>query len=366
MKVTQKSLNGFCVQVVKGRDHATKIPPLAPDMLHLALATAGVAEGTFSYQVTGYCHNLQATSMHAMRIAPGRGRNIRVHMKCGKSSNSTVTGLLHPPASVELLSLTKRLTEASLSLNSAQWKSLWPKKDEGPMDVPPTEHMVHHDQDVTTQPADGTPAPTASRPDPEEAQVVHTDVKAGLVNDEYSSLLIKIIQSHAGSNGVFRASDVKKMVYDHFPSKSQQGLLMGTLFKMAKAGWIQLVSLDSAPAWQVTESFLHGRGIGITISPLAAKPLGRKKGARKASKAKPVVAKRSSKPKATKVPKVAKPKPRVAGVGKGTKSKLPITRLKELKVEEQKLEKALAAVRSEIAKVSKSLTKEDLLKLLLG
>jgi hypothetical protein len=369
MKIGHKHENGFCLTVAKGKDHNTKVPPLASDMLHLALKEAGVLSGTFTYQVTGTCNELVSHARHKMVIAPGRGNNLRVHMKCGKANDSTVTGLLFIPSRgsnvTELGDFAKRMSTVASRFNDAQWAPLWSRHEAAKREESVTltvgespegagSEIMIPQQPVTKEPVIMAEKSTPVQADPSKVGDVSTPETP---DDQLATLLVKIMEV-AGENGVFVTTEVKEVIHSHYSERSRHGLVMGRIWKLQQFGWIRRVLTDTGDAWQVAEKFLRERGLPITITPLPEKPAATKPPSKAAKKA---AAKRKAVPAPAKKPSA---NPSRKGAHNGTLS--AVKRLKSLKEEKATLAGRLQEVDAEIASISESLSREDLLKLLLG
>lgn len=94
-------------------------------MLHEVLQRTGVEQGKWAYQVTGNCPHLTSHSRYVMNVAPAKDRALRVHMKCAKSRESTVTGLLRVPTVFPFQEFFLRFKTAAEQLNDEHWTSLW-------------------------------------------------------------------------------------------------------------------------------------------------------------------------------------------------------------------------------------------------
>lgn len=134
MKIHAKASNGFCVSITVGRDHGTRVPPLAANMLHEVLQRTGVEQGKWAYQVTGTCPHLTSHSRYVMSVAPAKDRALRVHMKCAKSRESTVTGLLRIPTTFPFQDFFLKFKVAAEQLNNEHWASLWQRATDEEMD----------------------------------------------------------------------------------------------------------------------------------------------------------------------------------------------------------------------------------------
>ena len=332
MKVTEKNDNGFSVILSKGMSHGTKIPPLACDMIHLALKEVGISEGNFGYQVTGVSPSLNGESIHLMRVESARGRVIRVHMKCGKSAECTVTGLLRFPQKYELQWLFDRMKTVAQALNETKWASLWPKGS--------ANEAVESTEAPPVVEVPQTPAAS-------ETEEEHL---------EYALLVLEFVKM-AFKSHLFSTQAVMETVYAHFQDRSRHGLLMGVLFKLRKLGWVARVKTDTENMWQVTEVFLQTHEIALDgYTPLVSVPLGWEGKTSKRVKKAVKTAKKILPP---------APSPKKPSVRKPT-ARSSIARLRALKEKEESLESVLEGVKAEIKGIMGSLTREELLAFVLS
>lgn len=264
MKVRTRIANGFVVTTSRGRDHGTAVPPLAAEMLHEALARAGVESGSYAFQVTGICPSLMSPSKHAMSVSPEKNRTIRINMKCGKSSASSITGLLRLPAGVDMGQLYQKLIAAAKALNEEHWKSMWHHQgksdsaDDAP--VPLAGDGAKHEETASAVPSQSAQVTVSQETAtlPVSSQVAVSD------ETDVLELILLEIWKHT-VNGVFAIKAIVHIVYAHLPDRNRRGLTSSIIMKMKGLRWIRRTASGS---WQVEKSFLDKVEIAADVAPL--------------------------------------------------------------------------------------------------
>lgn len=400
MKLQKIEANGFCLTISKGKGHNTVVPPLAAVMLHHALVQAGITHGHFVYQVTGSHSPFASYSRYIASLAPSKEPFVRVHMKCGKSQKSIVTGLLQGPKGTNCDWLRHVLGKSLEALNNENWVSLWKRTS--------VEAAVEQtDEDRHVSAASTAPAPEAmpmapvipQPPAPATVPLPPAPSVIPLQREVYLPLLKDIVQQ--SPNGVFTGKLAKPLIFAALPDRKRQGLLMGTIWSLERWGLVrQVAPVEGRAAWQVEEIFLVSQGMDLKIQPLPAlakpqrppvKKLTFKKEAKESVEVKPFVKqatlvkgldqKTSPRP-VVKTKKVAAkkvaPAKKSAAVGvKKTQTSVPPLPLSsdevgegmlaflKLRVKRLQLESDLRGVVQAIDQLTQSLSREDLLQLLL-
>lgn len=374
MKLSTKSA-GFCVSVSKGRGHGTIVPNLVSEMLHTALARVGVKDGlTFAYQATGVCRSLfSSASKYVMTVTPAKGRMIRVNMKYDKAHTSTVTGLLHLPSGVELAGMYEKLKCVAAELNKDQWKSLGgsAEAEEGQQDVPkpkpPHVHLVvSHPVPVPSSIAANAGQKHEGETMKQTAVVATSEVKASDQNDVYAVILMEALKTLKKPE--FTIKEIAPVVYEHFPGRNTHGLASGVAMKMKGLGWLRRVSVEGL--WQVEAKFLADYKLDLVVKPLPVCDFAKRKSDKKVKKVK--VAKTAAKPILPTNHQVDAARAPVVDKVKVLASSDTLSRIIVLQEKKRELDLALKRVNgelhsvvSELETLTESLTREDLLKIVL-